>query len=78
MVLKVARFKISNFVLPKLGSKDVLGTQLFHLWDQGGEKGFMSAGGFLVVEWRPDDRQVLNTKSRVLVTFISSYQACGK
>jgi len=56
LVLKVARFKISNFVLPKLGSKDVLGTQLFHLWNQGGGKGLMSAGGFLVVEWRPDDR----------------------
>ena len=78
MVLKVARFKISNFVLPEGGSKDVLGTQLFHLWDQGRERGLMSAGGFLVVEWRPDDRQVLNTKSRVLVTFLSSYQACGK
>ena len=46
--------------------------------DQGGERGLMSAGGFLAVEWRPDNRQVLNTKNRFLVTFLSSYQACGK
>lgn len=33
--------------------------------DQGWERAFISAGGFLAMEWRLGNRQVLNTKKYI-------------
>lgn len=47
--------------------------------DQGWERGFMSAGRFLAMEWRLENRQVLNTKKKkIKYIFFSSSWACRK
>lgn len=57
MVLKLKVAKLFNIelsiALPKLGNKAVQGLQQEdHLQDQGGQRGLLSAGGFLPIKWR--------------------------
>ena len=85
--LKVAKlFNIElSIALPKLGNKAVQGLQQEdHLQDQGGQRGLLSAGGFLPIKWREIRWQAdfehppPQKTNRFLNTFLSIYQACGK
>lgn len=47
--------------------------------DQGWKRAFMSAGGFLAMEWRLENRQVLNTKKYIFkYIFFLVFECVGR